>query len=90
MKIVDLIEAVQGTPDIDKKLEYIVVSLATAATANMNGMFLLLDALDKSPGFNKELLKEELQKLRGAPPVSSDINGAMHSQIIGNFLSRLS
>lgn len=89
MKIVDLIEAVQGTPDVDKKLEYIVVSLSTAATANMNAMFLLLDALDKSPGFNKELLKEELQKLRGAPPVSSDINGPMHSQIIGNFLSRL-
>lgn len=89
MKIVDLIEAVQGTSDIDKKLEYIVTSLSTAATANMNGMFLLLDALDKSPGFNKELLKEELQKLRGAPPVSSDISGPMHSQIIGNFLSRL-
>lgn len=90
MKVVDLMEAVKGTGDIDKKLEYIVTSLSTAATANTNGMLMLLDVLNKTPTFDKEALKKELQMLKGAPPVSSDINGAMHSQIMGMFLSRLS
>lgn len=90
MKVVDLIEAVRGTSDIDKKIEHVVISLSTAATANINGLMLLLDVLDKSPGFDKEALKKELQLLRGAPPSSADINGPLHSNIIGLFLSRLS
>ncbi|KTB62641.1 hypothetical protein AO066_18320 [Pseudomonas fluorescens] len=89
MKIVDLIEAVKGTSDIDKKFEHVVISLSTASIANTNALLTLLDVLDKSPGLDKELLKDKLQKLRGAPPVSADINGQLHSQIIGMFLSRL-
>lgn len=89
MKIVDLIEAVQGTGDIDKKFEYVVVSLSTANAANTNVLLTLLDVLDKSPGLDKEALKDQLQELRGAPPVSADINGPLHSQIIDMFLSRL-
>ncbi|MCJ2370180.1 hypothetical protein [Pseudomonas sp. RGM 3321] len=90
MKVVDLIDAVKGTGDIDKKFEYVVTTLATAATANTNGMLMLLDVLNKSPSFDKAALKKSLEMLRDEPPVSGDINGGLHSQMIDMFISSLS
>jgi len=89
MKIVDIVDAVRGTADIDKKFEYVITGLATASVANMNALLLLIDAVQSTPGFDKAALKRNLEEQQATAPTSKDVNGPMYSQLMGLFLSRL-
>lgn len=90
MAVIDLIDAIRSTGDIDKKFEHVVKTLSTAATANLNATMVLLDVLNTTPGFDKVALKKKLEELRDEPPVNSDIHGPLYSQIITLIGSRLS
>jgi hypothetical protein len=89
MAVVDLMDAIRSTGDIDKKFEHAVVTLSTATTANLNATMVLIDTLSAVPGFDKASLKAQLEALGNEPPVSNDIHGPLYSQIMSLISARL-
>lgn len=89
MKIVDLIELVQTTGDINQKIQHVVTALATSQTATLNAVLAILTVLQKTPGIDIQALKDELLDIKGAPIASKDINPVMYAQVLDLFISRL-
>ena len=89
MKTVDLIDAVKGTGDIDKKFEYVVMALSTVSMAQSNAILSVLSALDNAQGIDKAALRKDLEGLKSELPISNDLIPGVYTQLIDLFLTRL-
>lgn len=89
MKIVDLIEAVHSTPDINKKFDHVVTALATQQIATTNALLATLTAIRGTSEETAEALKSELLTVKAAPISSKDIDPGMYAQVMDLFISRL-
>lgn len=83
-----MLEIIRQRPSADEKVEVLANILSTQLTAILNSLLTMLTALDKTPGFDREALRRDLEEIK-ALGVTCDVDQRLYGQTIDLIASRV-